>query len=56
MQGVVRKRITKNNDANVVVVNLNKLLDRRKYEVQYLYGFVEKMTANQTAERMLSQM
>ena len=55
MQGVVRKR-TRNDDCEPLgVVNQNPLLDTRKFEVQYLGGFVEKMTVNHITENMLLQ-
>ena len=55
VRGIVRKRIRNNEGDTVSVVNRNTLIDTIKYEVQCLDSFVEDMTSNNTAEKMLLQ-
>ena len=55
IRSIVRKRIIKNDGKTISVVNHNPLLYTRKYELQYLDGFMEEITANQISENVLSQ-
>ena len=55
IRSIVRKRIIKNDGETISVVNHKPLLYTRKYELQYLDGFMEEITANQISENVLSQ-
>ena len=45
--GRVKKRFRNDDGQAVDVVNRNPLIDRIKYEVEYLGGYVEEITTNQ---------
>ena len=53
MRGSVSKGIRNNDVYYVGVAVRNPLLDTIRYELQYLYGFVEEMTMNHIANNIL---
>ena len=52
--GCVKKRVCNDYGRAVDIVNCNPLIDRSKYEVEYLDGYIEEITTNKIAENMLS--
>ena len=55
VHATVRKRVRNDNGMPVGVAHNNPLLDSRKYEVQYVDGYVEELTANLIAENLIAQ-
>ena len=51
----VRKRVRDHDGAPIGVAHPNPLLDSRKYEVEYVDGHVEELTANLIAENIIAQ-
>ena len=52
IHATVRKRVRDHDGKPVGIAHANPLLDSRKYEVQYIDGHVEVLTANLIAENM----
>ncbi len=55
VHATVRKRVRDADGIPVGVSHTNPLLDSRKYEVEYVDGHVEELTANLIAENLLAQ-
>jgi hypothetical protein len=55
MHATVRKRVRDEDGTPVGRAHTNPLMDSRKYEVEYLDGHVEELTANLIAENLISQ-
>jgi Reverse transcriptase (RNA-dependent DNA polymerase) len=55
LHATVRKRVRDEDGRPVGVSHSNPLLDSRKYEVEYIDGHVEELTANLIAENLISQ-
>jgi hypothetical protein len=55
IHATVRKRVRDHDGKPVGVAHPNPLLDSRKYEVQYVDGHVEELTANLIAENLIAQ-
>ncbi len=55
MHATVRKRVCDEDGRPVGIAHSNPMLDSRKYEVEYLDGHVEELTANQIAENLMAQ-
>ena len=53
--GCFNKLVQNDYGQAVDVVNRNPLIDRSKYEVEYLDGYIEEMATNQISEDMLSR-
>ena len=53
--GRVKKRVRNDAGQAVDIVNKNLFLDKSKYEVDYLDGYIEKMTTDKISENILSQ-
>ena len=49
-----KKRVWNDDGQAIGVVNQNLWLDMSKYKVEYLDGYIDKMTTNQIDENMLS--
>ena len=54
-QARVKRRALDDNGEPVGRANNNPILDSRQYEIEYLDGHIEMMTANIIAENLLSQ-
>ena len=55
MHATVRKRVRDEDGSPVGTAHANPLLDSRKYEVEYVDGHVEELTANLIAENLIAQ-
>jgi hypothetical protein len=55
LHATVRKRVRDQDGIPVGVSHTNPLLDSRKYEVEYVDGHVEELTANLIAENLIAQ-
>jgi len=55
LHATVRKRVRDQEGMPVGVSHSNPLLDSRKYEVEYVDGHVEELTANLIAENLIAQ-
>ena len=55
VHATVRKRVRDEDGTPVGVAHSNPLLDSRKYEVEYVDGHVEELTANLIAENLIAQ-
>ena len=55
LHATVRKRVRDEDGRPVGASHSNPLLDSRKYEVEYIDGHVEELTANLIAENLISQ-
>jgi hypothetical protein len=55
MHATVRKQVRDEDGMPVGRAHTNPLMDSRKYEVEYLDGHVEELTANLIAENLISQ-
>lgn len=55
LHATVRKRVRDQDGMPVGVSHPNPLLDSRKYEVEYVDGYVEELTANLIAKNLIAQ-
>ena len=55
MHATVRKRVRDEDGRPVGIAHTNPMLDSRKYEVEYLDGHIEELTANLIAENLMAQ-
>ncbi|KAI2507356.1 Reverse transcriptase (RNA-dependent DNA polymerase) [Fragilaria crotonensis] len=55
VHATVRKRVRDEDGTPVGTAHSNPLLDSRKYEVEYVDGHVEELTANLIAENLIAQ-
>ena len=55
VHATVRKRVRDEDGQPVGVAHNNPMLDSRKYEVEYIDGYVEELTANLIAENLMAQ-
>ena len=55
LHATVRKRVRDEDGLPVGTAHSNPLLDSRKYEVEYVDGHVEELTANLIAENLMAQ-
>ena len=55
VHATVRKRVRDEDGQPVGVAHNNPMLDSRKYEVEYIDGHVEELTANLIAENLMAQ-
>jgi hypothetical protein len=55
LHATVRKRVRDEDGTPIGVSHSNPLLDSRKYEVEYIDGHVEELTANLIAENLIAQ-
>ena len=55
MHATVRKRVRDEDGQPVGIAHTNPMLDSRRYEVEYLDGHVEELTANLIAENLMAQ-
>lgn len=54
-KATVKKRVIDHNGKPIGIASKNPMFDTRRYEVQYLDGTTEEVTANVIAENLLSQ-